>query len=437
MLPGMFLRRILIFTIALAMVFAACAKRPLKSVPQNAVNIRLEEFSKDGSNATVTIATPKIAGGRDPSPSIKGGRHREVRVLLVPVRLQGGRLPPAYATIGWFNDMMFGKVRGPDDRCAGNSAANYFDQASMGHVHLKGNVYPEWVEIGTSEHYQAIENKNNMPTQMVSDAIAKIKASKLSGYDFVICLVPGGLWPIYRGGWYEQVPNWQDPSGQFKGYLIMDIPVDGPQEPKVLKTIYASTPTSGLIHNWWFGSFLHELMHGIAPLASSSNVSSVADLYQMPYENLGQFDLMSGGNHNSVVNYNEPAYFSGWTKARLGYAKPELMRPGSRKKVTLEKQLIKVPLSAGRTERSYFDRKFSGEEYLLIEYRSKTAKGGRHNFDSGIEADSVVAYYAIEDEKNGIGNDHMDFVRRAGVLVRGGKEKELTITIPPVFARSD
>jgi hypothetical protein len=80
---------------------------------------------------------------------------------------------------------------------------------------------------------------------------------------------------------------------------------------------------------------------------------------------------------------------------------------------------------------------FCGVKLRLVFLRSKTAQGKRHNFDSGLEADSIVVYYAIEGDKNGVGNDRLDFIRKAGVLSRGGKEKKLTITIPPVFTRSD
>lgn len=462
--------------------------------------IHIDHVDDAGEYAKISIGYDGVVTrrGKTKSPEIKKGR-RSLKILVIPTRLRDNPDIPGYATFDWMKNMMFGEGVGPDDRGVQNSVKNYFKQVSYGKVNIIGDVYNKWVTIGRARQYQSTEKKYNMPTRMVQDAIDGLdpRFMEKTDYDFAVCLMAGGLWPVYKGGWYEQISKWEDREGNFKGYLIMDIPVEkGSRYDRVIEETVVSTNHEqlrttynvrgvegvwlarggagrginyftggknhypgngitlgrrlpgknvsvvvrynttritmasrqhedrgyGLRHNWWYGSFIHELVHGIGPYITLTGVDHVGDLYQAPYELIKEYGLMSGGNHNSVEGYCEPAHLSGYTKMKLGYISPYQVPYGSRRKrVTLtmtegegnDVKLIKIPIRPEDDvdEVSIGDRDFAGQEYLLLEWRKKGGISRGHNFDSGLPHEGLIVYHVIEAEPDRHGNDRKNTVR--------------------------
>lgn len=88
----MLTRYVLIFTIVSSVFFAACAKKPPKHIPKNVVTIQLEKFSKDGSSATVTVATPKIESySSSPPNDVAVGNNQLDFIKKVGELVRGGK----------------------------------------------------------------------------------------------------------------------------------------------------------------------------------------------------------------------------------------------------------------------------------------------------------------------------------------------------------
>ncbi len=426
---------------ALIVFCGACARAPVRKawVPTSGsgVAVHIDKMDTNFKYAKVSIDYFGVneKSAKVKAPSQKFG-NRRLNILVIPARFADSEDIPRFATFDWMKNMMFGTSKGGDDRNARNSVKNYFAWSSSGKVKLSGDIYEKWAVVKKLSDYREMDNQNDLPTQIVQDAISTIDVGYWRGksYDFVVCLMPGGFWSIYKGGWYEQLPHWRDPSWRFKGYLVMEMPVEKDSfygmEPKrrLLLENEQSANSYGLKHSWWYGSFLHELFHGIGPYVTLSDVENYADLYQPPFELVKEYDLMSGGNHNSVNGYNEPSFFSGYTKMKLGFVKPRMLKFGNGKRIKIKfaegnsgTRLVKVPLhkSGELGTMSLKDRTFSGEEYLLIELRKKGEISGKHNFDAGLPHEGVAIYHIIEGAPKEYGNDAKNLVQLVDLSLLG------------------
>jgi len=177
----------------------------------------------------------------------------------------------------------------------------------------------------------------------------------------------------------------------------------------------------------WYGTFVHELAHGLGSFITFTDTEYIGDLYRGA-DLIEEYGLMSGGNHNAngwdVPFCTEPAHFDAYTKFALGILQPYELRYGenetnlrlfaaSEYPYTELTKLIKVPLQPpGRTAyRKMRESDFAGEEYLLIELRKKGPVTGIHNFDRGLPHEGVVIYHVNERDKYTIGAFYNNCVR--------------------------
>jgi hypothetical protein len=169
----------------------------------------------------------------------------------------------------------------------------------------------------------------------------------------------------------------------------------------------------------WYGTFLHELAHGLGSHITFTDTEYIGDLYRGA-DLIEQYGLMSGGNHNANYGENpfctEPAHFDAYTKFALGILLPYELRygenetnlrlfPAAEFPYSSRTKLIKVPLQ--QPDRIAFRRMrdidYAGEEYLLIELRRKGPVPGIHNVDRGLRHQGVVIYHVNEGDKSTIG----------------------------------
>jgi hypothetical protein len=172
-----------------------------------------------------------------------------------------------------------------------------------------------------------------------------------------------------------------------------------------------------------FGHLMHELYHGVGWLLNPGG-SAIGDLYHTPQQLVDAYGLMAGGAWNRVsidgVRHYVPANLSAFSKAKLGIVQPHALRYGEDEiALRLHKaeegdfggtnarvKLIEVPLHppahAGHQQVAEqfppADRKFSGREYLLLEWRNTATllENGAYNFDEALPHEGLVAYRVIE-----------------------------------------
>jgi hypothetical protein len=535
----------------------------------NGVVIELKAVQTNLQQATVSITYPNGKAGGRGAPAGLPVDSRDLRILLVPARLSdGGDIPP-YATNGWFERMMFSESAGPDARNVPNSVRSYWSQNSYGRVRISGEVYPGWVTVRESAYYSNLPI-TQPPTALAQDVVNRIKQVdpgyfRQRSFDFLVLLLPGDFGAVYNS-FYEQTSFWSDTNGIFKGYLIMDLPVDwsskyfGPVRGEagrtIASTVYTKRRNNGVEGVWlgtdihrigtnyavgsrgpafgggvinlnpplpnntpviidydigyftetnlsrttrtvdttysivsvngvwlstdtnrsginyfnggsfvnrdnhitlgadlpaadaavvveyltgvterlwdwdapffsadhaqvWFGTFLHEMAHGIGRFASLGVARSIGDLY-LGADYIWNYGLMSGGNHQIRSDadgaWNEPAHLDGYCKYELGFLLPYELRYGENESnltlyaseefpYTARTKLVKVPLQPpaffGRHRAA--GRDYFGEEYLLLELRRKGESPQIHNFDRGLPNEGLLIYHVIERSPVSIG----------------------------------
>lgn len=478
--------------------FVKLSQDPAFAETSNGVRITVTDLHPHLDYADLNITYPNgVPGGR----GLPAGLPRftnEVRILLVPVRLNAHTPIPFYATNGWFQRLMFSETNGPDTRPVANSVKKYFEQTTYGRVKITGDVYPDWITVRTPREYTS-GVVWEIPQRLVEDAVEAIQTRtpsflQTNRYDFIITVHPGELAAVYNS-YYEQTSLYYEiAGGLFKGSMNIDLPVAA--NSPLLRPIFAEanvvsnslyvqtamralevqgvwlasdtarrtnlfvggsrdyfanvitlgtpTPNSNdavvvrytvgtFYREWdptktffsiehiggWYGTFVHELAHGLGSHITFTDTEYIGDLYRGA-DLITDYGLMSGGNHNAnrgeTPFCTEPAHFDAYTKFALGILLPyELCYGESETNVRLyptaeyphteRTKLIKVPLQApGRIAyRRLRDADLTGEEYLLIELRKKGPVAGIHNFDRGLPHEGVVIYHVNERDKFTIG----------------------------------
>ncbi len=196
----------------------------------NGVSIRITALESNLDYAVVDITYANgTSGGRGAPAGLSDGQ-RKLRVLGVLAQLSDGGEVPAYATPDWLDRLLFSDTEGMDARGVHNNVKAYWEQNSHGRVQVGGSVYPNWVTLKASAHYVNLPSVFDTPTELTLDAIAAIQQEDPAfftnePYDFIVLLFPGDLGAVYNS-YYEQSSFWNDPNGLFRGYLLMDLPVD-------------------------------------------------------------------------------------------------------------------------------------------------------------------------------------------------------------------
>ena len=172
----------------------------------------------------------------------------------------------------------------------------------------------------------------------------------------------------------------------------------------------------------WYGTFLHEMAHGLAPHITFTDSHYLGDLYQGADE-IFSYGLMSGGNHlqwpldpASFPHFESPAHLDAYTKYSLGLLLPYEVRYGENETnltiyaveeypYTSRTKLVKVPLQPpgvrGYRRAEGYD--YAGEEYLLLELRRRGEVPGIYNFDRGIPHEGLLIYHVIDRDPHTIG----------------------------------
>ncbi|MGR8940826.1 MAG: Ig-like domain-containing protein [Gammaproteobacteria bacterium] len=200
--------------------------------------------------------------------------------------------------------------------------------------------------------------------------------------------------------------------------------------------LVATLPPDTLVSSRWMGFFTHEFFHAASRAMNPEGVF-LSDLYQQPWENLREFDLMATGNQPYLTlnnfRYNIPAHLSGYSKMAVGYLSPYTLNFGDNEtSLRLYKteeddftgtneriKLIKVPLVPNE-DSEFRDlvasdgtaRRFFGKEYLLLEWRYKgELQGNIRNFDAALPSEGLVIYHVIEGDPGLHGRDTRNIVR--------------------------
>lgn len=192
-----------------------------------------------------------------------------------------------------------------------------------------------------------------------------------------------------------------------------------------------SPPDTLLEESRWYGAWAHEFMHAadwlmIRPPADQN--MPVADMYNQPWELTNYYDIMSTGAYNFTsvhndelqdnIEYTDPSHFNGHSKMQMGIMAPLTLNYGQNQSgiriyqteetdfsnSSSRTKLVKIPLKPG-SDPGFLQlvgdndeiRKYSGEEYLLLEWRSKTGFSGQdHNFDQALPHEGLIVYRAID-----------------------------------------
>lgn len=130
------------------------------------------------------------------------------------------------------------------------------------------------------------------------------------------------------------------------------------------------------------GVFAHEFGHMLG----------LPDLYDIDYSSagVGFWDLMASGAWNKVaVAGDSPAYFSAWSKYKLGWLTPQVVGG------TLSAESIE---QAETTKDVY--RLLEGDEYFLVENRQQTG------FDAGLPGSGLAIWHIDEAKANSSNTDN-------------------------------
>lgn len=205
-------------------------------------------------------------------------------------------------------------------------------------------------------------------------------------------------------------------------------------------------PPDTMPDTFWYGLIIHELYHAAGWLLNPAE-KGISDLYQSPVELISNYGLMSEGSFNQLtidgVKHYFPSQLSAYSKVNLGILQPFEVPYGNpitniRLYRTEERdfhdtneriKVIKVPLHEQgdigfRHLVKYPNTEvtFSGEEYLLLEWRDKDdVNNGAFNFDIALPHSGLLVYRVIEGNPASHGNNNLNLVRIADAT-------------PPVFS---
>lgn len=251
---------------------------------------------------------------------------------------------------------------------------------------------------------------------------------------------PNHLGTNYFTGGSVQTPKYVDVIKLGTALPAANTAVLVSYRPDVYRTISdgvrATAPPETLLgDDRWFGGFSHEFIHAAAWLLNPRG-ANIGDLYQNTWELLKGYELMADGNWNAVeangMTYAEPGQFSAYTKYRLGIYTPYTLTYGEDYRIRLYRaeegagaysdriKAVKIPLRPAGDPGFWkmidyrgTEREYTGDEYLIAEWRSKAATvDGSYNFDRALPGQGLLIYRTVEGDSAAFtGDDTKNIVR--------------------------
>lgn len=264
-----------------------------------------------------------------------------------------------------------------------------------------------------------------------------------------------GVWlrsdPEHTGPNYFQkaTMDYLDTTHTFTNYFLTYLILNQPLTPgtevlvsytpsvgyKINPALTALTPSDTLLDGVrWYQLLSHEWIHSAASLLirqPQQTYMPLLDVYQTPWENTRDYDMMASGNQNYIrifngqlqddIRYSIPSSLTGHTKMQIGVFKPYTLAYGQNVQnlriwQTTESdyantdnriKLVKIPLhpsgEKGRVQMAYGTvvRTYTGEDYLTLEVRNKnTFANGKENFDSALPHKGLLIYRHVEGVSN-------------------------------------
>jgi immune inhibitor A len=290
-------------------------------------------------------------------------------VLLVEFSDNKGTLPATH-----FKNMLFSQGANP-----GGSMHEYYNETSCGKLDLQGDVVG-WISLPQPYSYY-VAGQSGTGTyprntqKMVEDALAIAQQQvNFQQFDQDGDGYLDGLFVIHAGGGGET-----DPSLTTRKDKIWSHQWNIPQ-PVVSNNVtayaYCTEPEDGKV-----GVFCHEFGHMLG----------LPDLYDTTYRSsgVGVWCVMGGGSWNN--GGNTPAHFCAWSKARLGWVKPTVLKKAGPLSLAAVEDCKK-----GKVYRLWTGGK-PGTEYFLLENRQQTG------FDAYLPAGGLLIWHIDDTQHN---NDH-------------------------------
>ncbi|MCL6584168.1 MAG: M6 family metalloprotease domain-containing protein [bacterium] len=312
-----------------------------------------------------------------PGPLIKAQGTFRALVILVDFSDNQGQTDKDH-----FYEMLFSLGTYPT-----GSMRDYYQEVSYGQFDLTGEVNgtigapPDWFRMPQTYSYYlgGQSGLGNYPTnaqKLAEDAVvAADPYVDYRRYDnngdgevdslFIIHAGPsaeastnpeGSIWS-HR--WEMKNPPVLD-GMRFRGYSM--------------ESEYTRTPGDGTI-----GVFCHEYGHELG----------LPDLYDVGHsggEGIGNWGVMGGGSWNGTPHGSRPAHFCAWSKVKLGWVNPIVLRSNQ----------IKVNIPQVETQPSIFllwTDGAVGTQYFLVENRQKVL------FDDSLPGDGLLIYHVDDQVK--------------------------------------
>jgi immune inhibitor A len=317
-------------------------------------------------------ALPSRVAALSPSLAVRGrptSGHLKCLVLLVEFSDNKGKRPASD-----FRDMLFSQGSYPT-----GSMHDFYNENSCSQLNLQGDIVG-WIQLPQSYSYYVNGQSGTGPypqnaQKMVEDALSIAKSQiNFKDFDQDGDGYLDGLFVVHAGGGAEADPNLttrKDKIWSHQWNITQPIVSNG-----VTAYAYCTEPEDGNV-----GVFCHEFGHMLG----------LPDLYDTTYRSsgVGVWCVMGGGSWNN--GGQTPAHFCAWSKARLGWLKPTVVKNAGPLSLAAIEDCKK-----GKVYRSWTGGK-AGTEYFLLENRQQTG------FDAYLPAGGLLIWHIDDSQHN---NDH-------------------------------
>jgi M6 family metalloprotease-like protein len=396
---------ILTCLLAVAIILAgaitpAAASGPLQNGDEHARNVAagieavpphpdlLTRLEQQGySSATIVDMLSQARGTGIDQPAeittaVVGTKKALVLLIDFPDMVKSGVSTPAF-----YNNLLFSAGTYP----APGSMRDFYQANSYGQFDVTGTVR-NWGRASHGYAYYAPNGSQGFGTYpqngagLVREAVLLANAA-VNFADYAENGEVSGLFVVHAG----QGAEVNYPSNLIWSHLGSITGLGGPAttvdgvlvDTYTIEPEYIYSPGDSTI-----GVFAHEYGHalGLPDLYDVSSTGTGSDL--------GSWSLMAGGAWNGT-NGDSPASFDAWSKIRLGWIKPTVV------KADLANKLIPPAYNSGVAYKLWKNG-VPGKEYFLVENRQKLG------FDAALPGSGLLIYH-VDDSKISTNNSEQQF----------------------------